>query len=151
MKGRCACGSVEIEILREPLIVHCCHCTNCQRESGSAFALNVMIESENLRVTGETARTHLPAGGPKGQASHACLNCRQTLWTHYGAAGAAFAFVRAGVLDERASIEPDVHIYTSTKLPWVVIPKGVRTFEAYYNPKETWSLDAQERFRAVKR
>lgn len=113
--------------------------------------MNVMIESANLRVSGATEIINLPAGSDQGQSLHACLKCHESLWTHYGVAGPAFAFVRAGVLDERATIVPDVHIYTSTKLPWVALPEGARSFEAYYSPKEVWSENARERFRATQR
>lgn len=150
MKGRCSCGEVKIEILAKPMIVQCCHCTYCQRESGSAFAINLVIERSNLVVTGETRAVSLSSASGKGQTMHRCLTCHDALWSHYLSATEGFAFVRVGVLDDRAQITPDVHIWTSTKLPWVVLPADTEHFDGYYNPKETWSAETLARFRAAR-
>lgn len=151
MQGRCACGDVQFEVTASPLIVHCCHCTYCQRETGSAFALNYYVEAVHVRINqGETEAIDTPSASGKGQIIHRCPTCHVALWSHYGGAGPDFAFVRVGVLKECAEIVPDVHIFTSTKLPWVTLPHAAQVFENYYHPKEVWSAEAQARFKAVR-
>ncbi len=149
MQGRCTCGQVTYRLTDTPMFVHCCHCSWCQREAGSAFALNAMIESAKLDVSGETEVIDTPSNSGNGQSVHRCPTCKVALWSHYGGAGSAVAFVRVGTLDDPAQVTPDVHIYTSTKLPWVQIPEGAAVFEGYYNPKEVWPQEAQDRFRAT--
>lgn len=149
--GGCACGGVRYRLQAEPMFVHCCHCSWCQRETGSAFALNALIEADRLSIMdGEPERVATPSASGRGQIILRCPRCRLALWSHYGGAGAAVAFVRVGTLDEPQRCPPDVHIFTSTKLPWVVLDPAVPAFEAYYSPRELWSPDGQRRYREAK-
>lgn len=151
MHGRCTCGDVAFELTAPPMIVHCCHCTWCQRETGSAFALNAYIETSEVNLTkGAPEMIDTPSNSGYGQTIARCSTCKVALWSHYAGSGDRFAFVRCGTLDERASIVPDVHIFTSTKLPWVVLPKDAQAFEAFYKPKEVWSESSLARFKAAK-
>ncbi|AJE45621.1 GFA family protein [Celeribacter indicus] len=151
MRGSCTCGEIVFEVTAPPLIVHCCHCTWCQRETGSAFAVNCYVESSEISmVSGAPEMVVTPSNSGKGQRVARCPTCHVALWSHYAGSGAAFAFVRAGVLDERAGIVPDVHIFTETKLPWVVLPEGARVFEGFYSPKEVWPPESLARFRAAR-
>lgn len=147
MKGRCTCGEVSFELKAAPMFVHCCHCTWCQRETGTAFALNALIENANVEVSGETEVCTLPSASGGGQIVHRCPTCKVALWSHYS--NPKIAFVRVGTLDEASKVAPDVHIYTTTKLPWVNIEGGAPIFEAYYKPRELWSAEAQARYRAL--
>ncbi len=149
--GRCTCGAVTYHLLREPLFVHCCHCTWCQRETGTAFALNALIETSNVAVdTGEPEAVDTPSNSGKGQTIVRCPSCRVALWSHYGGAGDAISFVRIGTLDEPGQFAPDIHIYTSTKLPWVELPPDAVAVPEYYRASEHWSPESRERVRVAR-
>jgi hypothetical protein len=140
LAGGCACGAVRYRMQSEPLIVHCCHCTWCQRETGSAFALNAMIEADRVTLLqGEPERVATPSNSGKGQDIFRCATCRVAVWSNYGGAGDKIHFVRVGTLDAGHALQPDVHIYTSTKQPWVMLPDGQPVFDEYYRRSECWS------------
>ena len=149
--GKCSCGHVQYEVNAQPIIVHCCHCTWCQRESGSAFAVNAVIETSAINLTaGECELIDTPSQSGKGQQIARCPKCHVALWSHYNQAGPNVSFIRVGTLEQSAQFPPDIHIYTSTKLPWVVIPEGARTSPEFYNPKEVWSAEGMARIQKAK-
>ncbi len=146
LNGGCDCGQVRYRITSSPLFVHCCHCRWCQRESGSAFALNAMIESDRVELlAGEPEMVDTPSSSGKGQAIARCPNCHIALWSHYGGAGPALAFVRVGTLDEPDHLPPDIHIFTESKQPWVIIPPGALSMPRYYNRNECWPPESLAR------
>jgi hypothetical protein len=149
-EGGCTCREVRYRLTAEPLIVHCCHCRWCQRETGSAFVLNALIETERLLlVSGSPARIHTPSNSGKGQAIMRCPRCEVAVWSHYAGAGDKLSFVRVGTLDEPDRFPPDIHIYTESKQPWVQLPAGARAVPQYYDRREVWSVAALERRRAI--
>ncbi|ANY19965.1 Glutathione-dependent formaldehyde-activating enzyme [Tsuneonella dongtanensis] len=136
-EGGCDCGKVRYRLTDDPMVVHCCHCRWCQRGSGSAFALNAVIETERLEVlAGEPERTDNPSASGKGQPIFRCPDCRIALWSHYGGVGDRGAFVRVGTLDDPDAFPPNVHIFTGSKQPWVVIPEGAEAYEVFYSGKD---------------
>lgn len=148
--GKCTCGAVRYRLNRKPMFVHCCHCSWCQRQTGSAFVINALIESDQIEVlSGNLETTKLPSPSGKGQHVIRCSECRITLWSHYGGAGDKISFVRVGTLDEPNRLPPDIHIYTSSKLPWVVLPEGIPAFHEYYDRKQYWPQDSQARLKAL--
>jgi hypothetical protein len=152
MEGGCTCGVVRYRLNRDPIIVHCCHCRWCQRETGSAFALNAVIEADrvlNLRQEPELVR--VPSASGKGQTIARCPVCRVAVWSNYAGAGDTIRFVRVGTLDKPDLLPPDIHIYTDSKQPWVVLPPGARAVPEYYSPNEVWSPENRERWRAARR
>lgn len=132
------------------MFVNCCHCSWCQRETGSAFALNAIIETDRLEVTGAVERVRLPSASGKGQEMTRCPQCGVALWSHFAGAGQLAAFVRVGTLDDPGACPPDAHIYTSTKLPWVVLDGSVPVFPDYYDLRQQWPAHAQARRAAMK-
>lgn len=151
LEGRCTCGEVRYRLAERPFAVHCCHCRDCQRETGSGFAINALIERDRLELlSGSPESVQTPSASGKGQDVRRCPICSVALWSHYAGAGEAIAFVRAGTLDDAAAIRPDVHIYTRSKLPWVRIPEGVPAVEEYYSPKQLWPAESQARFKATR-
>ncbi len=137
--GRCACDGVRYHLTSRPLFVHCCHCRWCQRETGSAFVLNAMIESTRVVLTkGVPSKIMIPSESGKGQQMVRCPECQTTLWSHYSGIGDKVSFVRAGTLDEPALTPPDIHIFTSTKLPWVQLPQDIPAVREYYSRKDYW-------------
>lgn len=146
MHGHCTCGEIAFEVTDSFLCVHSCHCTWCQRETGSAFALNGLIETRNLHlVRGSPVEVTLASASGKGQIVARCPGCQVALWSHYAGGGRRFAFVRVGTLDEAARVVPDVFIFTSTALPWVRFPDGARIFDEFYRRSEVWSPPALAR------
>ena len=145
LKGRCACGSVRYKLTADPLIVHACHCRDCQRVTGSAFVINLWIEKHFVEADHTLLKSFRLEGG-SGQAHdlYFCGACGTYLWSDYGAPGKSY-FVRAGTLDNPDAVTPDVHIYTRSKLPWVILPKDARAFPAFYSIKEVWPQASRDR------
>jgi hypothetical protein len=149
LEGGCACGEVRYRLDAPPMFVHCCHCLNCQKHTGSAFVINLLIEASRVALLrGTPEGTDLPANGGTPSVVSRCPRCRVAVWSVYGGR-TAILFVRGGSLDTPAAVAPDVHIYTRSKLPWVRLPEGVPAFEAYYDPKALWPAASQERRRAA--
>lgn len=153
LEGGCDCRSVRYRMETAPMIVHCCHCRWCQRETGTAFALNAVVETDRVAVfqgDGDIELVDTPSASGKGQKIARCRHCRIALWSHYPGGGNAVRFVRVGTLDNPDALPPDVHIYTSTKQPWVVLPPGATAVAEFYDPAQVWSPDARARFAAAK-
>ncbi|WP_332816810.1 GFA family protein [Sphingopyxis sp.] len=150
MEGGCSCGALRYRMTTPPMIVHCCHCSWCQRETGSAFVLNAVVESDRLEVAGTPDYVMTPSESGKGQEIARCPLCRVALWSHYSGSGRRSAFVRVGTLDDPARCPPDVHIFTNSKQPWVVLPDDDKIFAEFYpSPEKVWSAEAQARWRAL--
>jgi len=151
LEGGCSCRAVRYRMETAPLFVNCCHCRWCQRETGSAFVVNAMVEADRVTLlAGTPLMVDTPSASGKGQRIARCPVCHVALWSHYAGAGPAISFVRIGTLDEPDRAPPDIHIYTSTKQPWVVIPEGVRTTTEFYDPRHTWPAASLERFKAAR-
>ena len=148
--GGCTCRAVRYRMTGRPLFVHCCHCRWCQRETGTAFALNAMIEAERVQLMhGEVDVVDTPSNSGKGQRISRCPSCRIAVWSNYAGAGDAVRFVRVGTLDEPDRLPPDIHIFTASKQPWVVLPPGAVAVAEYYKASEHWPKDSLERRAAL--
>jgi hypothetical protein len=138
-EGRCSCGKLRYRMNADPLIVHACHCRQCQRVAGSAFVMNAVVDKDALEIrSGETARFRFP---DTCHTAFFCPDCATYVWSEYARPGGYFGtcwFLRVGAMDEPDRLAPDVHIYTSSKQPWVPIPRGVPAFEAFYRIKDVW-------------
>ncbi len=146
LEGGCACGQVRYRLTVPPMFVHCCHCASCQTETGSAFVLNALVEADRVETLAGAAEPALiPSESGRGQQVWRCPSCRVALWSNYGGAVDRIRFVRIGTLDQPARLPPDVHIYTRSKLPWVVLPEGVPAFEAYYKSAQLWPAESLAR------
>ena len=146
LQGGCACGAVRYNLAAAPLIVHACHCRDCQRITGSAFVINLWIEKRFVEAQGGELKSHRLEGGT-GQPHEVffCARCGTYLWSDYHGAPGASLFVRAGTLDNPDAVTPDVHIFTRSKLPWVILPKDARAFPTFYSIKEVWPAESRER------
>ncbi len=146
LQGRCTCGEVRYRLTDRPLFTHCCHCTWCQRETGSAFVLNALIEASRVELlAGTPEQVDTPSASGKGQIVARCPRCRVAVWSVYSGAGPKFRFVRVGTLEEPAACPPDIHIFTSTKLPWVILPEGVPAMAEFYRRSEHWPPESLAR------
>lgn len=148
--GGCTCRRVRFRLATRPLFVHCCHCSWCQRETGASFALNAMIESDRVALLqGEVEVIDTPSNSGRGQIIARCPQCRVALWSHYAGAGKAVSFVRVGTLDEPALLPPDVHIFTASKQPWVVLDAGTPAVAEYYQASALWPAESLARRAAL--
>jgi hypothetical protein len=149
LEGGCDCKQVRYRMETKPLFVHCCHCRWCQRETGASFALNAMIESDRVTLLG--AKPELidtPSQSGMGQKIARCPQCRIAVWSHYAGAGPLLSFVRVGTLDEPDHLPPDIHIFTSSKQPWMVIPPDMLSVPEYYDREKYWPRESLERRKA---
>jgi len=151
-EGGCTCRQVRYRMTSAPMFVQSCHCTWCQRETGTAFATNAMIEADRVELIGETAPEPVdtPSASGKGQKIWRCPSCHVAVWSNYAGSGEKVRFLRVGTLDAGHGIAPAIHIFTSTRLPWVALPAGVPAVPEYYKPKEIWPAESQARFAALK-
>lgn len=139
MDRRCTCGKVRYRLTNTPLFVHCCHCRWCQRETGAAFALNALIETHYVEIlSGAPVAMPIPSESGKGQIIHRCPGCQIALWSQYAGAGPKFSFVRVGTLDNPDACPPDIHIYTQSKQPWVVLNPAIPAMSQYYRRSQYW-------------
>jgi hypothetical protein len=148
--GGCDCRHVRYRMTSRPMVVHCCHCRWCQRETGASFALNAMIESERVvLLSGDVEIVDTPSNSGKGQKIARCPRCRIAVWSNYAGAGELIRFVRVGTLDDPDPLPPDIHIFTASKQPWIVLPPGTPAFAEYYKAADCWRPESLERRAAV--
>jgi hypothetical protein len=150
VEGRCTCGHVRFGMTGRPLFVHCCHCRWCQRETGSAFVINAMIEADRVELLSGTPEVVLtPSNSGKGQKITRCPHCRIALWSNYAGSGDAVRFVRVGTLEDPDRYPPEIHIFTASKQPWVVLPPDTPAVEEFYDRERYWPADSLARRRTL--
>ena len=150
LEGGCACRGVRYRLRGAPMFVHCCHCTSCQTETGSAFVINALIESDRVEtLCGVPQAVLTPSESGRDQQIWRCPDCRVALWSNYGGTKDVLRFVRAGTLERPADLAPDIHIFTRSKLPWVILPEGAHAVEAYYDSRSIWPAASLERRRVL--
>ena len=149
LEGGCSCGWVRFRLTAAPMFVHCCHCRDCQRQTGSAFAINALMETDRITMLAGTPEpVSMPTDSGRPHDIYRCPQCKVAVWSDYGRRP-YLRFVRVGTLDDPTAIVPDVHIYTRSKLPWVALPADVPAFAEFYDMKTLWPAAAQERRRAA--
>ena len=149
LEGRCKCGSLTYRMKQKPMYVHCCHCSECQTLTGSAFVLNAIIEADQVEYEGEVAEVTLPTPSGHGQLVTSCANCGTTVFSAYLSRKGKLRYVRVGTLDDPAECPPDVHIFTSSKLPWVKLSNDVPVHENFYDMPDAWPEESRARFNRV--
>jgi len=149
-EGGCDCRHIRYQLTSAPLIVHCCHCRWCQRASGASFALNAVIEADRVRhLAAEPELIDTPSASGKGQKIARCPHCRTAVWSNYAGSGPRMRFVRVGTLDDPDRFAPDVHIFTATKQPWVVLPPDALAVPEFYDYQDVWHADSLARLRVL--
>ena len=147
LTGGCTCGHVRYQLIVKPMFVHCCHCSWCQRESGTAFAINALIESSAVHLTGqEPVIIDTPSESGRGQQIARCPHCQVAVWSHYGGKGPVISFIKVGTLDDPNQCPPDIHIFTQSKQCWFQLPENTPTYPQYYDRKAHWPEAALQRF-----
>lgn len=149
-EGGCDCRAIRYRVESAPLFVHCCHCRWCQRESGASFALNALIEADRVTQLGEAPELiNTPSASASGQLIARCPKCRVAVWSNYASAGPLINFVRVGTLDNPDLLPPDIHIFTASKQPWVVLPEGAPAVPEYYDRRSYWPEESLARHRGL--
>lgn len=149
-EGGCTCGEIRYRMTSKPIFVHCCNCRYCQRETGSSYAFNSLIESDRVELlSGEPMMVLTPSASGKGQKIWRCPICFVAVWSNYAGAGDKLKFIRTGTLDNPDLLSPDIFIYTGTKQRWVTFETDKPVFEDYYPPKDVWPEEALARWRAL--
>jgi hypothetical protein len=147
-QGGCACGAIRYELTADPLIVHACHCRDCQRITGGAFVINLWIEKRFVTAKGAEPKSFTLHGGSGNEHRvYFCATCGTYVWSDYRIVPGECWFVRAGTLDDPGAIVPDVHIFTRTKVPWLELPEGARAVQAGYKLDDVWRPEMRERLR----
>jgi hypothetical protein len=148
--GGCSCGEIRYLLTSEPLVTHCCHCLNCQRQTGGAFAINMLIEADRVEmIGGEPVRVDAQRDDGSVQKIFRCPTCQVAVYSEYGRPD--IRFIRAGTLDDPSKVMPDVHIFTKSKREWVGLPGSVPAFDIYYDRNEVWQPESLERIEALDR
>ncbi len=149
-EGGCDCKAVRYRMSTKPMFVHCCHCTWCQRETGSAFVLNALIETGRVDViAGKPEIIHTPSQSGRGQQIARCPGCMIALWSTYSFP--TVKFVRVGTLDNPNLCPPDVHIFTESQQTWLKLPPGALSFPEYYDSSRYWPPESLSRRAAAMR
>jgi hypothetical protein len=147
-EGGCSCGAIRYRLAAEPLCTHCCHCLNCQRQTGSAFVINLLIEADRLELlAGVPQPVDVPRDDGSTQRIFRCPTCQIAIFSQYGHPGVRF--VRGGTLDDPSGVSPDVHIFTRSKLGWIALPEAVPAFEVYYDRNTLWPAASLKRLEAI--
>lgn len=148
LTGGCSCGEIRYQLTNRPLVVHACHCRDCQRITGSAFVINLWIERQYVEASGTKPESYLTAGGSgKEHEAFFCGKCGTYIWSRYNIAPGDALFVRAGTLDNPKAVKPDIHLFTRHKLPWLTLPEGVPAFRSAYKIAKVWPEASKERLR----
>jgi hypothetical protein len=149
-EGRCTCGALRYRMTSRPMFVHCCHCRWCQRETGASFALNALIEADRVELLAGTPDVvNTPSNSGKGQKISRCPQCHIAVWSNYGGGGDKVRFIRVGTLAEPDRLPPDIHIFTMSKQPWVVLPAGAVAVNEYYDSTQHWPAESLARRRVL--
>jgi hypothetical protein len=131
------------------MFVNCCHCRDCQRQTGSAFVINAIIETDRLELlAGAPTAVTVPTDSGRPHDIYRCATCQTAVWSDYGRRP-ALRFVRVGTLDEPAALPPNAHIFTRSRLPWVRPDDTAPAFDIYYEMATLWPADSLARRRAI--
>lgn len=136
IEGGCRCGAVRYTIAGDAMpATYLCHCTICQRATGSSFAHQMPIPEASLTVVGDTVRSEVTNPSGAVATNHYCPRCYSRLY-NVNSSRPGLAIVRAGTIDGSEHLSPRLHIYTSTKQPWIVLPDDVPAFVEAPPPEE---------------
>ncbi len=147
-EGGCSCGHVRYKIVSEPLVVHCCHCSVCQCQTGSAFVINALFEASHVElIQGSVVEKVAPSPSGKGQNIARCSECSVAVWSNYYMGGIqdGIRFIRVGTMDNPNLLPPDVHIFTTTKQDWVILPEDDLAVDVFYDYEQVWSKKCNDR------
>ncbi len=145
IKGKCGCGAVTYQMTSQPMFVHCCHCRECQRQTGAAYVLNAIIEADRVTCKGPITENELSTPSGRGQIFSRCSDCGVAVFSSYMIRLGKLRYVRVGTLDNPDQCPPDAQIFTSSKQAWVRLSEEIPIFEEFYSFDEVWPQNSLER------
>ncbi|MBX3620133.1 MAG: GFA family protein [Rhizobacter sp.] len=126
--GHCLCGAIRYRVTAEPLTYYACHCTDCQRRTGAAFGLSMLVKQEAIELLqGEPVAYTATLRDGRIKAGRMCAACGTRLWG--GPDGRAVRVLQPGTLEGPTGLAPIAHQWMSEAQPWVVLPEGARRYE----------------------
>lgn len=135
--GGCRCGAVRYALAVDAVPgTYACHCTICQRSTGASFAHQMPVPEHALTVTGDLTPVPMPTLSGGLSVQRYCAKCLTRIY-NTNSAWPGMAIVRAGTVDGSETLSPRLHIYTSTKQPWITLPEGVPAYPESA-PLEIW-------------
>jgi hypothetical protein len=149
LTGGCACGQVRYQITNEPLFTHACHCSDCQRSTGSAFVIHSICARDDLKISGETRAANLPTDSGAGCELHFCTTCGTYIWGRYHYNPAPVIAVRCGTLDDPGQVSPRAHIFTRSKQPWLSLPDDVPATDGALDRETVWPAESVQRYKSL--
>jgi hypothetical protein len=149
-QGGCGCGAVRYRIERAPIFVNNCYCALCQLQTGSTSSAYAFFEIEAVEVlSGKLKRFAQQTGTDRKQKVMQCSECGIGLFFQPWPTGRHGICVRLGTFDDPWDIVPDAAVYVTERMPWVTLPEGIPTFDAYYNPDTLLPPERNARLRAL--
>ena len=131
-KGGCQCGAVEYEFIGSPQTIHACHCSECQKRSGSAFGLTMVVNRKNFTITGQVSTYVRAADSGQTNTSYFCPNCGNPIYGEVERLPDIVA-IRPGTLDDTSWFKPERHQWTDSAQSWFEFPEGCEVL-----PKGRW-------------
>jgi hypothetical protein len=127
--GRCLCGATQYRVSEEPVMVYACHCTDCQKRSGSSFGISVWVPRAAIEVTmGDAEAQTMTSPDGKVRRTRSCGQCHTRLWSE-PLKRPNIGVLRGGTLDDTSWLRPIAHLWTRSAQPWFVLPEGVSRYE----------------------
>ena len=127
--GGCQCGAIRYEFNGEPVQQVACHCTDCQHQSGSAFGMSVVVNADDFRITkGEPKHYHSTSSTGRRKLGAFCHECGNRIY-HQPEWRRGRISIKAGTLDDASWLKPQVHLWTKSRQPWVIIPDDADAYE----------------------
>lgn len=145
----CGCGKVTYQMSSDPMFMHCCHCQECQRQTGSAYVLNAIIEADRISWNGKTTEHTLATPSGKGQIITRCASCGTAVFSSYLVRLGKLKYIRVGTLDDPDLCPPTVQIFTASKPVWVPLNQDIPIFESFCEFKDVWPEEAYRRLLAI--
>jgi hypothetical protein len=145
--GGCGCGAVRYQLSGPPLFTHVCHCSECQRRTGSAFGLTMMIQRTQLEIIqGELKGISVNTDSGTLKTSYFCPACGVHIWNERDRDSSIYAF-RPGTLDNASGIVVGAHVWTCSKQAWVKLDPAIPAFKKMYDRGEVWPPTSLDRVR----
>ena len=129
LEGGCQCGAIRYEVVGTPVRLVVCHCTDCQRQSSSAFGMTMVVNEEDFRlIKGELKTFTSKSDAGRAKLGAFCTECGTRIY-HKPEWRRGMVSVKPGTLDDTRWLKPEMHLWTCRKQPWVIIPEGVKAYE----------------------
>tara|TARA_Y100001934_G_C12157277_1_gene680227 strand:+ start:280 stop:783 length:504 start_codon:yes stop_codon:yes gene_type:complete len=147
--GGCECGDTRYQFVGEPLFIHACHCTLCQRITGSAFQISMLMTKSQFSLSkGQPAVWHLKADSGNVRPVFFCERCGCQLYGDAPGRGPEIMWIQSGTLDDTTWFSPRAHIWTSSMQSWLTLPVDVPAFDTNYDAVKVWPASSLARMQA---